>query len=194
MSRSYAATRTGHTQERSSRALPGPQLDDAVSVALNPSLELGDWDQDELPGDHDFELGLHLALEVVDADPQRGGGLAARERVARDRRERPGLGAGHQISLPKSRLRSTPRSSDSRRDMAWRSGRSSNARSPWARSALRRSTWSSSSWMAASSRTARLSRSGSQRGPERHRCWAAHSWPWSCHTRSSSVGSPTGLP
>src|SRR4051812_37975716 len=90
-----------------------------IGVALNPALEFGDRDQDELPSDHDLELGLHLSLEVVDADPQRRGGLTARERVAGDRRQWPSLGAGHQISFPKSRVRSTPRSTDSRLDVAW---------------------------------------------------------------------------
>ena len=45
-------------------------LSQLVRVALDPALELGDRDEYQLPGDHDLQLGLHLALEVVEADAE----------------------------------------------------------------------------------------------------------------------------
>ena len=97
-----------------------------VRVALDPALELGDRDQDELPREHDLQLGLHLALEVVDADAERGGGLAARERVARNRRQRPCRSSRRQSSRPKPRSRRAIRSAT--RSAARSSRRASRAR------------------------------------------------------------------
>src|SRR4051794_34595074 len=55
-----------------------------VGVALDPALELGGRDQNELAGDDHFELGLDTALEVVEAEPERRRRLTTGERVARD--------------------------------------------------------------------------------------------------------------
>jgi hypothetical protein len=66
-----------------------------MRVPLHPSLKLSDGDEYELARKNHLELGLHLSLEVIDADPERVCGLLAREGEARDRLQRASRGLGH---------------------------------------------------------------------------------------------------
>jgi hypothetical protein len=61
------------------------RLQQVPSVVLYPALELGERDQDELPGADDSQVRLHAALEVIDADAQRCSRFPPRERRARNR-------------------------------------------------------------------------------------------------------------
>ena len=61
--------------------LAARRLDEVPRVALHPAFELGQWDEDELSAQHDLEVRLHLALEVVDAHAQRRGRFLSGHRV-----------------------------------------------------------------------------------------------------------------
>jgi hypothetical protein len=56
-----------------------------VSVAVDPALELGEWDQQAAPAADHPQVVQHVMLEEVDADAEGRGGLCLRQRKARDR-------------------------------------------------------------------------------------------------------------
>ena len=71
------------------------QLDEVPRVSLHPALELGEWDQNELSAQHDLQVGLHLALGVIDAHAQRGGRFLSRDGVAGNCCERTSRAGSH---------------------------------------------------------------------------------------------------
>jgi hypothetical protein len=64
-------------------------------VALDPPLELGEWDEHQLAAEDDLEVRLNPALEVVDAHAQRSGRFLSRQGVAGDCGKRTGRARSH---------------------------------------------------------------------------------------------------